>query len=258
MTGAPAGPAGAGRGRRGGRVPQSAVATNPDAARDPVLLLTSLMVLTLVSGLVDAVSYLGLGHVFTANMTGNVVVLGFAAAGAAGFSAPATLTSLGVFLLGAVAAGRVARRISSRGRLLTTTMAMEALLVGGAALAAFVAGSTASGWARYTVISILALAMGMRNAAVRRLGVKDLTTTVLTQTLTGLASDSALAGGRGPREGRRAGAVVAMLAGAALGALMFLRVDAALPLLVAAALSASTAVVYGARGAPVRPAEAPA
>jgi uncharacterized membrane protein YoaK (UPF0700 family) len=233
-----------------------APAAEAAAGRDPAGLLGSLMVLTLVSGVVDAVSYLGLGHVFTANMTGNVVVLGFAAAGAAGFSVAGTLTSLGVFLVGAVLIGRVAGRITSHGRLLIATMAVEAILVGAAALVAFLAGTTDSGWPRYTVIAILALAMGMRNAAVRRLGVRDMTTTVLTQTLTGLASDSRLAGGSDPRAGRRAGTVVAMLAGAAVGAVMFLHVDAALPLLVAAALSGATAVAYGAIGAPARPAGA--
>lgn len=81
-------------------------------------LLGTLTVLTLVSGLVDAVCYLGLGRVFTANMTGNIVVLGFAAAGAPGFSIPASLTSLGTFLVGAVCAGRAATRISGRSRLL--------------------------------------------------------------------------------------------------------------------------------------------
>jgi uncharacterized membrane protein YoaK (UPF0700 family) len=215
---------------------------------DPVPLLAALMSLTVVSGLVDAVSYLGLGHVFTANMTGNVVVLGFAAAGAAGFSVPATLTSLIVFLIGAVLGGRVAWRITGRSRLLLTTMGAEALLVGAAALVALVAGTTASGWARYTIIAILALAMGMRNAAVRQLGVRDMTTTVLTQTLTGLASDCGLARGGSPRAGRRAGAVVAMLAGALAGAAMFLHVDAALPLLVAAALTAGTAAAFGVSG----------
>jgi uncharacterized membrane protein YoaK (UPF0700 family) len=130
-------------------------------------------------------------------------------------------------------------------------MAVEAGLVGTAALVAFLAGTTASGWPRYTVIAILALAMGMRNAAVRRLGVRDMTTTVLTQTLTGLATDSSLAGGGNPRAGGRAGAVVAMLAGALAGALMYLHVDAALPLLVAAALSAGTAVAFKASGSPV-------
>jgi uncharacterized membrane protein YoaK (UPF0700 family) len=223
---------------------------------DPVPLLAALLVLTLVSGVVDAVSYLGLGHVFTANMTGNVVVLGFAAAGAAGFSATATLTSLGVFLVGAVVSGRLAGRIAGRAALLITTMTVEAVLLGGAALVAFSAGTTASGWPRYTVIAILALAMGMRNAAIRRLGVKDMTTTVLTQTLTGLATDSRLAGGTDTRAGRRVGAVVAMLAGAALGALMFLHVGAALPLLVAAALSVGTAVIFGVSGASAGTAEA--
>ncbi len=72
------------------------------ASREPGrLLLATLLALTVTSGLVDAVSYLGLGHVFTANMTGNVVLLGFAAAGASGFSATACLTSLGAFLAGA-------------------------------------------------------------------------------------------------------------------------------------------------------------
>ena len=216
-----------------------------DAAKDPVSLLAALLTLTVVTGLVDAVSYLGLGHVFTANMTGNVVLFGFAAAGAAGFSMSATLTSLGFFLVGAAAAGRIATRITSRRRLLISAMAAEAVLVGAAALIAFVAG-TAPGWPRFTVIAVLALAMGMRNAAVRRLAIRDLTTTVLTQTLTGLAADSRFAGGRDQRAGRRIGAVVCMLAGAAAGALLFLHVDAALPLLIASVISLGTAIVFGA------------
>ncbi len=228
---------GGGGGR--GRESIGAVATDSD----PRPLLAALLVLTLVSGLVDAVSYLGLGRVFTANMTGNVVVLGFAAAGAAGFSVTATITSLGAFLAGAVAAGRAARRSRDTRRLFIAAMAAEAVLVGAAALISFLAATTATGWARYTVIAILGLAMGMRNAAVRRLGVADLTTTVLTQTLTGLATDSSLAGGANPRGPRRAGAVVAMLAGAVAGGLIFLHVDTALPLLLACFLTAVTGVL---------------
>jgi uncharacterized membrane protein YoaK (UPF0700 family) len=224
-------------------VRDSAVATDQDTARDPVSILAALLALTVVSGLVDAVSYLGLGHVFTANMTGNVVVLGFAAAGTPGFSVSATLTSLGVFLVGAAAAGRVGRRITGRSRLLITGMAAEAVLVGAAALIAFLAGP-APGWRRLTVIAVLALAMGMRNAAVRLLGIRDLTTTVLTQTLTGLAADSRFAGGSDPRAGRRVGAVACMLAGALAGALLFRHVDAALPLLIAAAGTTGTAVAF--------------
>ncbi len=223
-------PRGTGPGRPGAGL-ASAVPADQDTGAahetgaDPLSLLAALLALTVVSGLVDAVSYLGLGHVFTANMTGNVVVLGFAAAGAPGFSITATLTSLGVFLAGAVLGGRVASRVPGRERLLTATMMGEAVAIGAASLVAFLAG-TAPGWPRFTVIAILAIAMGMRNAAVRRIGIRDLTTTVLTQTLTGLAADSRLAGGTDPRAVRRAGAVVAMLAGAACGAVLFLHVGA--------------------------------
>src|SRR5580658_6213456 len=99
------------------------------ADKDQLSLLRALLALTLVSGLVDAVCYLGLGRVFTANMTGNVVVLGFAAAGAPGFSITASLTSLGVFLAGAVAGGRISRRPMSRSHLLEIAICCEAAFV---------------------------------------------------------------------------------------------------------------------------------
>src|SRR5262249_59224931 len=69
-------------------------------------LLVVLLALTFVTGIVDAVSYLGLGHVFTANMTGNVVLLGFAVAGASGLSVTRSSLSLVAFLAGAVCGGR--------------------------------------------------------------------------------------------------------------------------------------------------------
>jgi len=212
--------------------------------KDSPSMLRALMVLTLISGLVDAVSYLGLGRVFTANMTGNIVVLGFAAAGAPGFSVPATLTSLGSFLAGAVAGGRAGHHISSGSRLLITAALTEAVLVSAAAVVAYLAPAVAAGWGRYTVITILAFAMGIRNASVRRLAIPDMTTTVLTQLLTGLAADSTLAGGGNPRAGRRAAAVVMMLAGAVTGAALYLHVDAGLPLLIAAVLGAATAIIF--------------
>lgn len=211
---------------------------------EQISLLRTLIVLTLVSGLVDAVSYLGLGRVFTANMTGNVVVLGFAAAGAPGFSVTASLTSLGVFLVGAVTAGRASKRITGRRRLLITAMATEAILVGAAAVVAYLASTVGTGWGRYTVIALLAFAMGVRNAVIRHLAVRDMTTTVLTQTLTGLAADSSLAGGTNPRAGRRSAAVLAMAVGAFIGAALYLHQGAALPLVLAAAATAVTAVVF--------------
>ncbi len=217
---------------------------------DSVPLLRTLMLLTLISGLVDAVSYLGLGRVFTANMTGNVVVLGFAAAGAPGFSIPASLTSLGVFLIGALCAGMAARRIARRGRLLLLAMATEAILSGSAATVAFLASTVASGPDRYVVIGVLAFAMGVRNATVRRMAVPDMTTTVLTMTLTGLAADSKLAGGTGAGTARRASAVAAMLIGAIAGAALYLRLGAGLPLAVAAVAAAGAATAFRLSSAP--------
>lgn len=209
-------------------------------------LLWALGALTVVSGVVDAVSYLGLGRVFTANMTGNVVLLGFAAAGAAGFSVAASLASLGAFLVGAVCAGRLVRRVPRRRMLLLTALVIEGALIAGACLVAYPATSVSSGWPRFVVIVLLALGMGVRNSMIRRLAVRDVTTTVLTMTLTGLAADSSLAGGDNTRMGRRAGAVGAMLLGSFAGAWSYLRHGAGLPLAAAAITVLVTAAAFGA------------
>ncbi|MFJ3668162.1 YoaK family protein [Streptomyces sp. NPDC090106] len=206
-----------------------------------------LLVLTFVSGLIDAVSYLALGHVFTANMTGNVVVLGFAAAGAPGFSVPHTLTSLAAFVVGAAAGGRTSVRLGKGARRtwVRVTLAAEAGLLAVCAAIAF--GAPDAGVTEYALIALTAFAMGLRNATVRRLGVADLTTTVLTMTLTGLAADSRAGGGSGTRSPRRTGAVAAMVAGAAAGAWLVLHHGLALPLLVSAALVTALAVVASGR-----------
>src|SRR5262245_19970579 len=184
--------------------------------RDP--LLVGLMALTFVTGLVDAVSFLGLGRVFTANMTGNVVFLGFAAAGAPGLSIARSLTSLGAFAVGAVIGGRLGVGLtvtSSRRSLLAAGLAETALLLLAALVSVGFNVETAPPWTRlYAVIVLTAVAMGLRNAVVRRLAVPDLTTTVLTLTVTGIAADSHFAGGSNPRIGRRAASVVSMCAGA--------------------------------------------
>jgi hypothetical protein len=97
-------------------------------------------------------------------------------------------------------------------------MVVECLLVAEAATVAAIIG--VDGLGRYAIIAVLALAMGCRNATVRELSVADMTTTVLTMTLTSLAADSVLAGGSSPRTPRRVAAVAAMLAGAWLGVMV--------------------------------------
>jgi uncharacterized membrane protein YoaK (UPF0700 family) len=200
--------------------------------------------LTVVTGIVDAVSFLALGHVFTANMTGNVVFLGFAAAGAPGLSVARSLAALASFIAGAVLGGRLGARMAEgpRHRWSGIAFGAEAAILVAAALIVAGRGSDLSGDARraFALIVLTGTAMGIRNATVRRLGVPDLTTTVLTLTITGLGADSPLAGGQGAGSGRRIAAVAAMFGGAALGALL-LQHSVALPLGVAGGLSAACA-----------------
>jgi uncharacterized membrane protein YoaK (UPF0700 family) len=216
-------------------------------------LMIALMVMTAVTGFIDAVSYLGLGHVFTANMTGNVVLLGFAVAGAPHLSMARSLTSLGAFLAGAVAGGCVgtAMAAATRKRWLVTVAIAEAAMLFAAAAAAidFDSESGTPLYRLYAVIVLTALPMGMRTATVRRLAVPDITTTVLTTTLAGLAADSTLAGGHNPRIGRRVGSVLAMFAGAMLGA-SFLRFGLAVPLLVSGACVLAATLAYSAVSTP--------
>ena len=106
-----------------------------------------------------------------------------------------------------------------------------------------IAGNDAGAASRYALIALLALGMGIQNATARRLGVADLTTTVLTLTLTGIAADSRLAGGSGAQMGRRLLAVAAMTLGAFVGALLLLKVATLLSLAVAVAI---LAIVCGA------------
>ncbi len=203
-----------------------------------------LLVLTMVTGLVDAVSFLALGHVFVANMTGNVVFLGFAAAGARDLSLTASLAAIVAFMIGALAGGRLGARFGShRGRFLAIVTYLKIALVA-SALGVSLAGLDPVGAAaRYVLIVPLALAMGLQNAAARRLRVPDLTTTVLTLTLTGLAADSAMAGGSAPNPRRRLLATVIMFVGAVVGALLVLKISVAAALGVVLALLAANGIV---------------
>ncbi|GKQ34080.1 YoaK family protein [Streptomyces sp. A012304] len=185
----------------------------------PPLMLT----LTAVTGLVDAVSFLALGNVLVANMTGNVVFLGFALGGDESLSALASVVAMASFLAGALAGGRLGTRFAThRGRLLRSATAVQTLLVAVTVVVAAVADGKVGTGVQYTLIVFLGLAMGLQNATARRLGVPDLTTTVLTLTLTGLAADSPAAGGQAPRPGRRILSVLAMFLGALVGAWLVL------------------------------------
>ena len=177
--------------------------------------------MTAATGLVDAVSYLALGRIFTANMTGNVVLLAFATARVPGLSITLSLAALVWFLIGAVLGGRITSRASlgSHARFAALAFLLEVLFLTAASLCAigYRGEVTAPSVRLLALIALTALAMGTRNAAVRKLAIPDVTTTVLTMTLTGIAADSSLANGNNVRLAKRIGAVLAMFSGAALG-----------------------------------------
>jgi uncharacterized membrane protein YoaK (UPF0700 family) len=196
-----------------------------------------LLLLSVTTGLVDAVSVLGLGKVFTANMTGNVVFLGFAAVQTPGFKVAPYLVALFTFFIGALVAGRVGQTFGKRPlrHWLTVAALIETTFLWIAAVVAlgFDAPSLKPTVALFAIIALTAIAMGFRNATIRQLKVPDLTTTVLTLTVTGIAADSSLVGGSNPNLVRRISAVVAIFIGAAAGAVMVTHIGLALPLLVA-------------------------
>jgi uncharacterized membrane protein YoaK (UPF0700 family) len=206
-----------------------------DAAHGP---LPALMVgLTVLTGVVDAVSILALGRVFVANMTGNVVFVGFALAGAAGFSLAASLAALAGFVVGARAGGRLIGRFGGdRARLLTVGCSVELVFVAAALTVTAASSSVLSAGGRDIVAAVLAVGTGIQNAVARRLAVPDLTTTVLTMTLTGLAADTTVGANRNAALSRRLLAVVAMLAGALAGAVLVLQASATAALAVGTTL----------------------
>ena len=230
--------------------PVRSLLADPGYGPLPALLLT----LTAVTGIVDAVSILSLGRVFVANMTGNVVFAGFAAVGAPGFSLSASLFALAGFLAGAAIGGCLtARAGSDRGVLLRAGAAAELVLVAAALVLAAASGAPgiSHGTSAITgaafgpavidaLAALLAVGLGIQNAVARKLSVPDMTTTVLTMTLTGLAAEirDALCrfGGRatvspaarvaaGKTLARRLIVIGTMIAGAVTGALLVLDVS---------------------------------
>ena len=174
-----------------------------------------LIAFTLVTGMVDALSFLRLDEVFVANMTGNIVMLGFDLGGMKGISALLHLTALAAFILGAAAGARLAAAFGAHRGRLVALLATAKIILGGCTLAVALCAPN-----RYALIALLALSMGLQNAVVRRLGFPDLTTTVLTGTITALSGDFAMGAGMTRQQGQRILSALLLLTGAAAGALL--------------------------------------
>lgn len=201
-----------------------------------------LLALTFSTGIADAVGYLALDKVFTGNMTGNVVILGMGAAGAPDLPVVGPLIALLAFLAGAAVGGRAMRGHGGWTPRATALFGVVGLTFAAAAVA-FGLVDLAEGTApAYAVTTALAAAMGLQAAVARVIAVKDVTTVVVTSTITGLAADSRLGGGQGQPWARRVGAIAMIGLGAAVGALL-LTVGAWLSAAVAAAVTLTVAMV---------------
>ena len=178
---------------------------------------TALLVLTAATGAVDGVSYLALDRVFTGNMTGNVLFIGFGLMGVANIPVLNNLVALLTFLLGAALGSRLTRRGAAPGAKLPSSSLWVLLgtTVGTLALAGAWLGVGRLGTTGLIVITgVLALLLGAQASAVKHIGIRDLSTVVVTMTMVNLAADSRLAGGAGAAWFRRVGAIVTMGLGA--------------------------------------------
>jgi uncharacterized membrane protein YoaK (UPF0700 family) len=209
------------------------------------LTVAALLLLTFATGLVDAVSVLVLGHVFVANMTGNVIFLGFWFVSHSGVDMAAAVVAFGSFLAGAVLGGRLARHLDARvRRWLVITLGFEVVALGTLSILAGTGVLQYHGVGRLILIAGLAVVFGTQNATARQFGVQELSTTVLTQTIVGIGFDSRLAGGTGQREKLRYGVVATMCGGAVLGATLTLWTVAPV-IAIAAAVVAASAAIFG-------------
>jgi uncharacterized membrane protein YoaK (UPF0700 family) len=213
------------------------------AVSAPVMHLWLMLVLTFTTGINDAVGYLGLDKVFTGNMTGNVVVLGMGLVGGSDLPVLGPVLALFGFMGGAAVGGRTLKYAGpawTRGT--TVLFGAVAVLMLVLAVVLFVAGDEPARTVMVTVTTLAALAMGIQAAAARHIAIKDVTTVVVTSTLTGLAADSAFGSGKGGGSVRRFAAVGLILLGAAVGALL-LQAHLGWGLLVAGVLIATATAV---------------
>jgi uncharacterized membrane protein YoaK (UPF0700 family) len=180
-----------------------------------------LLLLTASTGVIDADSYLALDKVFTGNMTGNVLFIGFALVGVAGIPFVNNVIALLGFVTGTMISGRIVGRGHAKG----LPRVSAVLLLSGGLLALVIATI-------WTIVGpldqplllvltfLLASVMGSQVSAVKPIGNADVTTIVVTNTLANLARDSRIAGGSKERWAPRLLAILAMGAGAAVGALV--------------------------------------
>ncbi|OCB23974.1 hypothetical protein A5675_11595 [Mycobacterium malmoense] len=215
--------------------------TSPVSQRSTV---AALLLLTFATGLADSISILVLGHVFVANMTGNVIFLGFWLAPRTSVDLTAVVVALPTFVCTTILSGRMSRHFADRTRpWITTVLAVEIGLLVVLAVAAGAGILQYHNNTKLIIIAMLAVTFGLQHSSARQFGIQELSTTVLTSTIVSLGLDSRLAGGAGDRQALRLGVVSTMCAGAFLGATMS-RFVVAPVFAVAAAVVAASLLIF--------------
>ncbi|MEV8058475.1 YoaK family protein [Streptomyces antimycoticus] len=185
------------------------------------------VVLTVVTGAMDAISFLALGGVFTSVMTANLSLLGMSTASMDATLARDTAVAMAGYVVGALLSGRIVRgpRPAWRARCALT---VELLALGGLWAAWAATGGHPSGGRQLGLLAVAALAMGGQSGLVRAVGPPGFSTTYLTGVLTGLLVDAARSGTVGRLSIALLGALVV---GAAAGGLLVAHAARAAPAL---------------------------
>jgi uncharacterized membrane protein YoaK (UPF0700 family) len=214
----------------------------PAAARDYRVVL-----LTITSGAVNAVSFLALGKVFSSVITGNLVLLGVAATSHSPSEAlhagVATVGYAAGALIGAPLAARHSHQAGTWPASVTATLAAELFVLAGFCVGWELSHGRPHDGGQLTLLIVLAAAMGVQSAAVRRLG--QMSSTYLTSTLLGVLA-GLVTGDRPEGLGRSIGVLVAVVVGALAGGILAKSAHAWLPvavLLPPAVVVAGSAVV---------------
>jgi uncharacterized membrane protein YoaK (UPF0700 family) len=195
------------------------------------------LALAAAAGGIDAASFLGLDQVFTANQTGNTVLLGIAIGEGDGHAIVRTGVSVAAFVLGVVL-GSAALRGAASGwsRRVGAVLVVEAVVL---ALAGVLWGPLGT----IVLIVVIALAMGAQSAAAQQIGVPGITTTFITGTLTRFAAQLAGRGDGSRPEAAPPLAWVTYLAGAVVGGVLSRRTDDGVTVLIGAAVVALSALL---------------
>ncbi|MDT5260565.1 MAG: hypothetical protein QOD10_5645 [Mycobacterium sp.] len=203
----------------------------------------ALLLLTLATGLADSISILVLGHVFVANMTGNVIFLGFWLAPKTSIDLTAVAVALPTFVCTTILSGRLLRLFGERARpWIGTVLATEIALLAALSILAGTGVLRYHDNTKLMIIGVLAVTFGLQHSSARQFGIQELSTTVLTSTIVSLGLDSRLAGGTGERQKLRFTVVFTMCAGALVGATMSRFVVAPVFAVTAAVVALSLAI----------------